>query len=173
MYCVLLSERASLLENSAYVLIVAGGVVFGIAFLGFCGACKSKKPFLYGVSETSRRHIITADMILLCSSTCSKHLPPKEPAACGVLRMRRHSPVTSLSVSGLCCSTPSWWRSFCCWRSALVSWPTATKTMYVSTACRAHLFLHFCVYLLRFCAHMLTLPKPPTPSPNTSMNIGF
>ena len=79
MYCVLLSERASLLENSAYVLIVAGGVVFGIAFLGFCGACKSKKPFLYGVSETSHPCIVVAlqtyynDVVNvpLCASFCA------------------------------------------------------------------------------------------------------
>ena len=62
LYCGMLSERASLLENSAYVLIVAGGVVFGIAFLGFCGACKSKKAFLYGVSKTSQGHTVTTNI---------------------------------------------------------------------------------------------------------------
>ena len=78
LYCGLLSERASLLENSAYVLIVAGGVVFGIAFLGFCGACKSKKPFLYGVSETSHPCIVALQIyyndvvnVPLCASFCA------------------------------------------------------------------------------------------------------
>ena len=48
-----------MLESAAYVLIVAGGIVFGIAFLGFCGAFKNKKPLLYGVRKRLILHLFS------------------------------------------------------------------------------------------------------------------
>ena len=30
------------------MLLIAGGIVFGIAFLGFCGACKNKELPVWG-----------------------------------------------------------------------------------------------------------------------------